>query len=145
MRIRLDYSRITNLSQKLQSLAATAPQIEHDVNLELARVVFREIQKGLKESPASGMTYRRYNPSRVHTASSPGQYPRIDQHKFYRSVYLRAGKNNTFLVGSVDPRALWFTYGTRKMAPRPWLVPALEETYPKTSAIVQGVLARYIK
>lgn len=79
-------------------------------------------------SPPTGRTYRRR--SVVHTASSEGGPPRIDTGTLIANITVQKEGLMSYTVGSRKdaPHGFWLEFGTSKMAPRPWLQPAAEET-----------------
>lgn len=78
--------------------------------------------------PGTGRIYRRRG--RFHQASAPGESPVSDTGQLLNSTghsITVEGGLVTGRVGSGEKKALWLELGTRYMAPRPWLRPALAE------------------
>lgn len=105
----------------------------HDPNGPVARDLERraiEVEtaaKRLLSQHGSGRVYRRRN--RVHQASAPGQPPAPDTGLLRASVTHQDGSDAAGLyqdIGSALAYALYLELGTRHIAPRPWLRPALE-------------------
>lgn len=74
----------------------------------------------------SGRIYRRRG--RVHQASAPGEPPAPDLGQLRASVGHRVGTDADGLfaeIGTDVDHGLYTEVGTRHMAPRPWLRPAL--------------------
>ena len=102
--------------------------------LELRGNIVNSIERG----PASGRTYQKYNPRRVHTASAPGQPPMTDTGRLAGSIYFDTLGELTAVVGSKLKYAVHLEYGTSRMnfaggagGPRPFFRPAIEEIRPK--------------
>ena len=99
--------------------------------LRLRGLVIEKVQRG----PATGRTYTKYNPRRVHTASAPGQAPMTDTERLASSVYFTqafgARRGLEAQVGSNLVYAAHLEYGTKRMAARPYFRPAIEEREPK--------------
>lgn len=90
--------------------------------IRLRKDVVRSIQRG----PASGRTYRKYQPRRTHQASAPGQPPMSDTGRLASSIEFDQIGPLTATVGSRLAYAVYLEYGTRKMAARPFFRPAVE-------------------
>lgn len=144
-RIRIDYTDFMRLRQDIADKIAAVEGLEREINLMAAREIFTGVKNEMRESQPAGKTYRRYNPFRVHTASAPGQPPAIDLGRFIRSVYLRKARGNTYIVGSTDKRAEWFSYGTRYMEARPWLLPGIKRAHPIIMEKTKAIIGKYMK
>ena len=81
-------------------------------------------RKGMRASPATGITYQKSEKVR-HTASSPGAFPRIDNGDLVRSVKM-VKERDSVLVGTNQEHGRFLEFGTINMDARPWLVPSLE-------------------
>lgn len=103
-----------------------------------------ELQGNIKTSiargPASGRTYQKYKPRRVHTASAPGQPPMSDTGRLVNSIEFDKVGDLTATVGSKLAYALYLEYGTRRMAARPFFRPAVEQIGPKYMARLEKAL-----
>ena len=106
----------------LRSGVASDIAVTSIINRIATRTVDR-IEEGMMQSPSSGKTYIRANPYRIHTASAPGKYPRVDTHRLLSSLIIDwATRTNKFSsVGSNLPYAEDLEHGTANMLPRPWL------------------------
>lgn len=96
-----------------------------------------DIQRGAK----SGETYELYNPRRTHTASAPGEAPATDTGFLVGSITHQVKKSGTNLVGQIvasAPYAIHLEFGTREMAKRPFMEPALRKNQKKIEAIFQS-------
>lgn len=84
----------------------------------------------LVHQAGGGRTYRLSNPTRVHRASAPGQPPATDLGMLAASITWALGRDAKGLfavVGSGLRKARWLELGTRRMAARPFLRPALRK------------------
>lgn len=76
---------------------------------------------GMRDSPPTGKLYRRGK--KVHRASSPGNFPRVDSGGLVGSIGVDV-RHSEVEVGSriTDPAyPIMLEKGTDKMKPRPWL------------------------
>ena len=129
VRIRLEGSDQMQaaLREASQEIKAAASKAVLGTALELQRNVVKSVQHG----PASGRVYRKYNPSRVHRASAPGQAPMSDTGRLASSITFDQDGPLTATVGSVVAYAVYLEYGTSRMAARPFFRPAVETIRPK--------------
>ena len=86
----------------------------------------RSIQQGAK----SGKTYKRYNPTRTHKASAPGEAPASDTGFLVSNIRVKDEKD-LVQVRSEASYSKFLEYGTSKMLPRPFMFPASEKSKPK--------------
>ena len=88
------------------------------------------MQRGQK----SGRTYKKSDPNRTHKASAAGEAPATDTGELAGSVAVVEGGRGRIgpvvFVGSDLDYAEWLEFGTRDMAERPWLRPAVEKNRP---------------
>jgi len=75
-----------------------------------------------------------------HTASKEGDAPNTDTGRLVQSVQVDVKPTGIFVGSSLD-YAGWLEDGTRKMAARPWLVPAME----RNTDAVQKLIGSRIK
>jgi hypothetical protein len=86
--------------------------------------------KRLAHQPGTGRTYVRSNPRRVHRASAPGKPFATDLGTAAASIGHALGHDARGIfvqVGSGLRKFRWLELGTRRMAPRPTLRPALRK------------------
>jgi HK97 gp10 family phage protein len=91
----------------------------------------RSIQQGAK----SGKTYKRYNPTRTHKASAPGEAPASDTGFLVSNIRVKDEKD-LVQVRSEASYSKFLEYGTSKMLPRPFMFPASEKSKPKIAEIL---------
>lgn len=91
------------------------------------QMVMNEAKASIHATGSSGRTYQKYNPNRVHTASSAGNPPNTDTGYLANNIYLQIDADG--LGADVESRADYseaLEFGTSKMEARPFLQPALE-------------------
>ena len=118
-------------------LKETAPNIEKELvkTIELCcRKVVSDIQSSMAHTPRNtNVSYYTNNKKKAHHPSLPGNPPAPDTGNLRESV--RYEMHDEFkkiygVVGSTQKNpdyAVYTEYGTTKMAPRPWLRPAMEK------------------
>jgi len=85
--------------------------------------------------PGAGREYRRTKSGKVHRASLPGQPPARDMGDYVQSWSHEMSETDAEIVGRVGS-SMWETRGknledgTKHMAPRPHVVPSIEEARP---------------
>jgi hypothetical protein len=81
----------------------------------------------------SGRTYRIPGTKRTYTASAPGEAPAVRFGDLRRSVKVERDPTDPtrVIVGSDLKKAVQLEKGTRRMAPRPHLQPAVEKAMPE--------------
>ena len=80
-------------------------------------------------SGGSGITYKKYNPRRTHTASAPGQPPASDTGFLVNSISTSVSVRGTSVIGQIVASAEYaphLEFGTSSILPRPFMQPALE-------------------
>ena len=114
--------------EKMEAQLGTAVKLAaQDVKNECVR----EISKGSR----TGKTYKRRGVE--HQASAPGEFPKTDTGRLVGSLAFRMLNALTAIAGSIAGDSIVAEYakslefGTRKMAARPFLVPAVEKMRPK--------------
>lgn len=114
-----------------KAFQAAGEAIARELNKALfasAKQVESVAKKSILAGGKSGRIYRRRTV--IHQASAPGEAPASDTGRLVNSInsYLDSTSLTSFVVagrGTAQYAAL-LEFGTRKMAPRPFLFPALE-------------------
>lgn len=117
-----------NMSVKSKAAAAriikAGSKMTDTVGMKVAEatlMVHAETVRAVAKQSA-GERQTRYNPRREVIASKPGDPPNVDFGVFLRSIQFEVDpQKNVGYVGTNDKRGPWFEFGTRTMAPRPWL------------------------
>ena len=118
-------------------LKETAPNVEEELvkTIELCcQKVVDDIQSSMAHTPRNtNVSYYTNNKKKAHHPSMPGNPPAPDTGNLRNSIRyeIHAEPRSPYgVVGSTqkDPDyAVYTEYGTTKMAPRPWLRPAMEK------------------
>lgn len=101
----------------------------------------KDIDETVKESmreEKSGSTYVRGG--KVHIASAPGEPPAIDTGMLVNSLFYRMQSDRLGIYGTNELHGLILEFGGRKMAPRPWLKPALDANRDAFERALEGLL-----
>lgn len=112
----LSAARAAGLALLGQQLANRAQRLRNSVVEELSR-------------PGTGRTYRtgyKTEPHRTHQASAPGDAPAVNTGRLRQSITAVQIKPLHWRVGTNVDYALFLEFGTRRMAPRPFLRPAAD-------------------
>lgn len=122
---------LEELQRELRRINATAEDVVNDAAKETVVAIRARAIKSIQRGPASGTIYpaipgRRGSP---HQASAPGQAPQSDTGTLANSAKWERDAQG-YVVGTSIKYGLWLEVGTSKMAPRPWLMPAVEAELP---------------
>jgi HK97 gp10 family phage protein len=86
----------------------------------------------------SGKTYRVPGTKVTYTASAPGEPPAVQTGELRQSISTEIegeGRDIVGMVGTDKKQGLMTEFGTRNMAPRPWLRPSFERKEPDVKEI----------
>src|SRR5699024_920937 len=117
----------------LDELNKTLSELSSKFEQEAGKLVNRTAQNvrtnaiNLIRTPSMGHTYVQYKPFyKTHTASAPGGAPNIDTGRLVSSLNVtRSGSTSAEVSANVE-YAAWLELGTRNMAARPFMTPAVE-------------------
>jgi len=98
-----------------------------------------EAIKSIQAGAKSGIVYEKYNPRRSHRASAPGQAPASDTGNLVSKIIVKQKSKNITNVESNADYSAFLEYGTSKMEPRPFMLPAFEKS---KKPIINAVLKR---
>ncbi len=122
--------RVKNLKQAMAQLKNLEKDLEPDFQEVVkggAQQIRGEAIKSIQTGAKSGIVYEKYNPRRTHRASAPGQAPASDTGNLVSKITIRQdGKDKTNVESNADYSA-FLEYGTSKMEPRPFMLPAFEK------------------
>lgn len=112
-----------------------------------AQLIRGEAVKSIQTGPKSGRVYQRYNPTRTHKASAPGEAPASDTGNLVRNIRVNQKSQNIITVESRAHYSKFLEYGTSKMQARPFLFPAYKmsqgkimmATFNRVKAFIQKV------
>jgi HK97 gp10 family phage protein len=108
-----------------------SPQGPTARDLERRAVNVETAAKRSVSSQGRGRTYQLSNPKRTHRASAPGAPPAVDLGRLRSSINHRLGTDSRGLFAVVGTKVAYaraLELGTSRMAPRPFLRPALAAT-----------------
>lgn len=112
------------------------------IGLGLLSTSKERIQRGSK----SGRIYEKYGPRRTHRASAPGESPATDTGGLVSSGFQELDAPSVEVrVGFGKLYAAMLEYGTRRMAARPFLLPALDEWRERAVAILRASIKAKLK
>ena len=118
----------------LDELNATLAKLPIEFEREAAKLV-NSTANGVRNNAVrmiqrpsvGGVTYEKYSPRRTHTASAAGEPPNTDTGRLIGSIRVQqAGKVTAEVIAGVD-YARYLEFGTRHMAARPFMTPAVEQ------------------
>ena len=138
--IRLEGSE--QLQRQLRRLSGDLREEAGRAVLATAVEMRADIVQSIQRGPASGVTYKKSNPTRTHTASAPGQPPMSDTGRLANSITFDRLGDLTATVGSALNYAPWLEYGTSRMAARPFFRPAVERMRPKYIGKLEDIIRR---
>lgn len=121
----------------LESLAKKSRRAAQIVSQEVAKALLAsgmmidaDAKKSLTMGGKTGIVYEKSNPRRTHRASAPGQAPASDTGRLVNSIGVRMVESNTavevFTGGTEVKYAVMLEFGTKDIAPRPFMHPAAE-------------------
>ena len=86
--------------------------------------------KSILRGTKSGVEYQKYSPRRKHRASAPGEAPASDTGRLAGAIRADIEGRQAEVVADTE-YAAWLEFGTMKIQPRPFMVPAMEKERPK--------------
>ena len=123
--------RVSNLKKVLSQLENLDKQLEPDFQEIVkggAQLIRGEAIKSIQTGAKSGVMYQMYNPRREHRASAPGQAPASDTGNLVSKIIVKQKSKNITNVESNADYSAYLEYGTSKMQPRPFMLPAFEKS-----------------
>lgn len=119
-----------------QQVFTLATKANNDAMHKATFMVERDVKKSFSKVGA-GRVYKK-GKGKIHIASAPGQPPAIDTGALRSSIQSKVqvkGLNVVGEVGSDMPYSLFLELGTRTMAKRPYLMPAVRKDKRKITDI----------
>ena len=123
--------KVSNLKKVLSQL----DKLEKDMEIPFQQIVKgggqlirTEAIKSIQTGAKSGVVYQKYNPRREHRASAPGQAPASDTGNLVSKIIVKQKTKNIVNVESNADYSAFLEYGTSKMDPRPFMLPAFEKS-----------------
>ena len=134
--------KVTNLKKVLSQLNRLGKDMEQpfqEVVKGGAQLIRGEAIKSIQSGAKSGVMYQKYNPRREHRASAPGQSPASDTGNLVSKIIVKQKSADVTNVESNANYSAFLEYGTSKMEPRPFMLPAFEKS---KKPIINAVLNR---
>src|SRR4051794_16695947 len=127
MTIRISISGGSTADALVKALDAVPGKTERAVRATAMRVEGTAKER-IQRPPKTGRLYRTYNKRKLHRASAPGESPATDSGTLASRVFhdVQAGGFEASVFSDVNYAGM-LEFGTRRMAPRPYLAPALRE------------------
>ena len=133
---------VKNIKKVMSQLNKLNKQLEPDFQ-EIVKgggqFIRGEAIKSIQSGAKSGIVYEKYNPRRSHRASAPGQAPASDTGNLVSKIIVKQKTKNITNVESNADYSAFLEYGTSKMEPRPFMLPAFEKS---KKPIINAVLKR---
>ena len=137
---------VTGLAAVLKNLEALHSRAEAEAGKAIrttAQMIRSEAIRSIKSHQSSGNAYKRGNVT--HTASAPGNPPNQDRGHLARNIRVELHDDLTATVGSYATYSESLEFGTRKMAARPFMTPAVEGQREKHSQRMVEAIRRAVK
>ena len=133
--------KVSGLEKALEVLRKAETELQEPIKDTLkggAQLIRGEAIKSIQSGSKTGRTYKRYNPTRTHKASAPGEAPASDTGNLVSNIMVQE-KGDSIEVQSNAEYSKFLEYGTSKMEARPFLFPAYEMSREK---IVQAIFKK---
>ena len=134
--------KVTNLKKVLSQLNRLGKDMEvpfQEIVKGGGQLIRGEAVKSIQQGSKSGVVYEKYNPRRSHRASAPGEAPASDTGNLVSKIIVKQKTKNITNVESNANYSAFLEYGTSKMQPRPFMLPAFEKS---KKPIINAVLNR---
>ena len=123
--------KVTNLKKVLSQLNRLGKDMEvpfQEIVKGGGQLIRGEAIKSIQSGAKSGVMYQMYNPRREHRSSAPGQAPASDTGNLVSKIIVKQKTRNITNVESNADYSAFLEYGTSKMQPRPFMLPAFEKS-----------------
>lgn len=148
-------SKDLTMKQFSEYLSQVAPLIEDNMSKSI-KLCCDKVRSDIQESMAKterdmSKTYFTNNKTKAHHPSLPGNPPAPDTGNLRNSIRYEVHSEGSEIYGVVgstqkDPDYAVFTeYGTNKMAPRPWLRPAMQKNNEWIRKSIANAVANTLK
>lgn len=144
MKIKLD--GVEQVQRNMQALVEKFGQAVFDAGNQVAQLIRTTAIQSIQDV-SQGERVTRYTAGGneyEHTTSLPGEAPNTDTGTLVGSIQVEIKKDDIY-VGSRLPYAYHLEFGTTKMEPRPWLVPAVEANRTEATKQFKFAIDRVIK
>tara|TARA_R110002050_G_scaffold235889_1_gene371752 strand:- start:93 stop:542 length:450 start_codon:yes stop_codon:yes gene_type:complete len=136
---------VKNLQKVMNQLKKLDKRLEPDFQEIVkggAQLIRGEAIKSIQQGAKSGIVYEKYNPRRTHRASAPGESPASDTGNLVSKIIVKQQSKDKVNVESNANYSAFLEYGTSKMQPRPFMLPAFEKS---KKPIVEATFKRVVK
>lgn len=135
---------VSGLEKALEVLRRAETELKEPIIEVLkggAQLIRGEAIKSIQSGSKSGRSYQKYNPTRTHRASAPGEAPATDTGNLVSNIMVE-DKGDSIEVQSNAEYSKFLEFGTSKMEARPFLFPAYEMSRQK---IVEAIFKRVVR
>lgn len=129
------FSGVQDATKALEKVKEDLENNMQEVLLGGGQLIRGEAIRSIQSGAKSGKTYKRYNPTRTHKASAPGEAPASDTGFLVSNIRVKDEKD-VVQVRSEASYSKFLEYGTSKMLARPFLFPAMEKSKPKIAQVI---------
>lgn len=139
MDIKFNVKNLKKVLSQLDRLGKDMEQPFQEIVKGGGQLIRTEAIKSIQTGAKSGVMYQKYNPRREHRASAPGQSPASDTGNLVNKIIVKQKSSDVVHVESNANYSAFLEYGTSKMQPRPFMLPAFEKS---KKPIINAVLNR---
>lgn len=144
MRISARVTGAGDLARQFEARAIGASAAVQIALEEAGTIVESEARRLIMDGPKTGRVYTKYNPHREHQASAPGEPPANDLGFLAANIVqdkadLAQGR---IFIAALAKYAKFLEFGTARIAPRPFLRPALANMRGAVVRAFRAALAR---
>ena len=138
------FSGVEEATKALEKVKEDLEKDMKEILLGGGQLIRGEAIRSIQQGSKSGKTYKKYNPTRTHKASAPGEAPASDTGFLVSNIRVKEQKD-VVQVRSEASYSKFLEYGTSKMLARPFLFPATERSRPKIQQAVFNKVVQTIK
>ena len=129
------FSGVEDATKALEKVKEDLDKDMKEILLGGGQLIRGEAVRSIQQGSKSGKTYKRYNPTRTHKASAPGEAPASDTGFLVSNIRVKEQKD-VVMVSSEASYSKFLEFGTSKMLARPFLFPAFEKSKPKIAEVI---------
>tara|TARA_R100000655_G_scaffold6783_1_gene19099 strand:+ start:198 stop:647 length:450 start_codon:yes stop_codon:yes gene_type:complete len=129
------FSGVEEATKALEKVKEDLEKDMKEVLLGGGQLIRGEAVRSIQQGSKSGKTYKKYNPTRTHKASAPGEAPASDTGFLVSNIRVKEEKD-VVQVRSEASYSKFLEFGTSKMLARPFLFPAFEKSKPKIAEVI---------
>jgi len=129
------FSGVEDATKALEKVKEDLDKDMKEILLGGGQLIRGEAVRSIQQGSKSGKTYKKYNPTRTHKASAPGEAPASDTGFLVSNIRVKEQKD-VVVVSSEASYSKFLEFGTSKMLARPFLFPAFEKSKPKIAEVI---------